>query len=178
MGDSSRAAGRSWVTSGFVSLANFVRRASVVLDSCSKVGRARKVCSSSLLRAAVVAKTRLELSMSERSWPSRSLSAAKTSPVSRTTPCTLVCWALRIRSRLVVSSANGARLPRASEMSCPRPCEASASCCIQMRNDSRVFASKARKISSSSTVGETAPAGRLPFSGIVPALLEPGVSST
>ena len=60
MGDSSRAAGRSWVTSGFVSLANCVRRASVSFDSRWKVGSARKVASSSWLRAAVVAKTRLE----------------------------------------------------------------------------------------------------------------------
>ena len=89
-----------------------------------------------------------------------------------------MCCALRIFSSVVVSSSKGARLPSESEMSRPRPCEASASCCIQMRNDSRVFASKARKISSSSTVGDTAPAGRLPFSATVPALGEPGVSST
>ena len=59
MGDSWRAAGRSWVTSGLVSLENLVRRASVIVDSRSKVGRARKVSSSSRLRAAVVAKTRV-----------------------------------------------------------------------------------------------------------------------
>ncbi len=161
-----------------MSLANCVRRARVSFDSRWKVGSARKVASSSRLRAAVVAKTRLEFSISERSWPSRSLSASNTAPVSRTTPCTSVCWALRIFSSVVVSSANGARLPRASEMSRPRPSDASASCCIQIWNAARVLGSKARKISSSSTVGDTAPAGRRPFSGIVPALLEPGVSST
>ena len=67
MGDSWRTAGRSWVTSGFVSLANCVRRARVSFDSRSKVGSARHVATDSRLRAAVVAKTRLECSISERS---------------------------------------------------------------------------------------------------------------
>ena len=69
VGLSSRAAGRSCVTSGSVSFANSASRRTVSRDSSSKVGSAMKASLSCSLRAAVVANTAFELRISERSWP-------------------------------------------------------------------------------------------------------------
>ena len=63
-------------------------------------------------------------------------------------------------------------------MSRPRPAIASAWVCVHCWNASRVRGSNVRRISSSSTVSETAPAGRLPPSGSFGASALPGVSST
>ena len=81
VGDSSRAAGRSCVTSGLVSLANWVSRSVVTRDSSRKVGKMRKVSASSASRLAVASNRRFELTISCWSWPCRSVRAAKTSPV-------------------------------------------------------------------------------------------------
>ncbi len=83
-----------------------------------------------------------------------------------------------MRSSVLVSSANGASSPSAALTSAPRPSVATASWSIHERNASRVGASNARKISSSSTVGATCPAGSRPPSGSFGADAEPGVSST
>ena len=136
VGDSWRAAGRSWVTSGLVSLENLVRRASVM----RRLALEGRQGAEGLLELAVARRGGREdacwsSSISERSWPSRSLRASKTSPVSRTTPCTSVLLGVEdLQQRRGVLARTGARLPSASEMSRPRPCEASASCCIQTRN--------------------------------------------
>ena len=57
VGLSSRAAGRSWVTSGLVLSAKRSSRCSVWRDSRENVGSATNVCSSSLSRGAVAANT-------------------------------------------------------------------------------------------------------------------------
>ena len=67
----------------------------------------------------------------------------------------------------LASSANGPRLPSASLMSRPWPLIACACVCIHTWNASRVLGSNERKISSSSTVGETCVVLSLPPSGIV-----------
>ena len=67
VGLSCRAAGRSCVTSGFAVRANAASRLTVSVDSRSNVGSTRNVSASSRLRAAVVANTRFEFSMSRRS---------------------------------------------------------------------------------------------------------------
>ncbi len=179
VGLSSRAAGRSCVMSGFVCSENAVRRLIVVADSRSNVGRAWKICWRSAFRAAVVAKTRLLLETRPRSCPWRSLRAEKTVPVLRTTPRTVGSWPLRILTRTLVSSTNGRSVPKASLRSRPRPVMATAWVCIQSWKASRVLASKARKISSSSTVDATRPAASRPPSGMALfAVLCPGLSST
>ena len=58
VGLSSRAAGRSSVTTGLAKRAKRSRRFVVVVASCSKVGRTRKKSARSRLRAAVVENTR------------------------------------------------------------------------------------------------------------------------
>jgi hypothetical protein len=63
-------------------------------------------------------------------------------------------------------------------MSWPRPASDWAWFCIQDWKAARVSGSNARKISSSSTVGDTCEAGSVPPSWIVPLDLSPGVSST
>ena len=155
MGDSSRAAGRSWVTSGFALSANRLTRRVVVRDSRRKVGSTRNVSASSASRLAVVLKTRFELTTRSRSWPWRSVSASNTAPVSRTSARVEPLWRRRTASTVRVSSANGARLPSASLRYLPlaetaRPCWSS-----QLEKSRRVLASKVRRISSSSTVSAT-----------------------
>jgi hypothetical protein len=119
VGLSSRAAGRSCVISGSVVSAKLASRSSVSVDSRSNVGSARNVCLSSSLRAAVAWNTRLAFSISDRSWPSRSLSASNTTPVFETRLLTAPSWRLRMSTIRAVSSANGARLPSASLTSRP-----------------------------------------------------------
>ena len=178
VGESSRAAGRSCVTSGSVSRANWSRRSTVCRDSRSNVGSAMNVSCSSRSRAAVVSNTRLEFSIRSRSWPSRSVSASKTMPVSLISRCTAGSWRSRMSTSSAASSANGPRLPSASLMSRPCPSNASACDCIQTWNAWRVSGSNVRRISSSSTVSETWPSASRPPSGSVGAELVPGVSST
>ena len=178
VGLSSRAAGRSWLISGLALWANRSSRTSVRWASLSNVGSATKVAASSLSRRAVVRKTRLEDSIRERNWPSRSVNAAKTSPVLLTKRCTTAfCW-LRIRSTRSVSWEKGASVPSASETSAPRPPIDLDWDCIHVWKASRVGVSNARKISSSSTVGDTREAARRPPSRIFFAPGVPGVSST
>ena len=74
VGDSSRAAGPSWVTSGFVSFANSVTRCDG--DAWTRrgtSGRSRNVSASSASRAAVASKTRFEFTISDWSCPWRSV---------------------------------------------------------------------------------------------------------
>ncbi len=164
--------------SGLVLRAYRARRVIVSDDSFSNVGRMWKISRSRSSRDAVVENTRSLLRISAVSWPSRSLSASNTVPELRTSWRTAPSWEFRTISRRLASCANGARLPIASERSRPRPLSAWAWVCIHSWNASRVFSSKARKISSSSTVGDTWEAGSVPFSANVPLALLPGVSST
>ena len=119
VGLSSRAAGRSCVTSGSVSSANSASRRTVTRDSSSNVGSATKLSLSCSSRAAVVANTALELRISERSWPWRSVSAPNTTPELEISRLTAPSWRLRMSTSVAVSSANGPRLPSASLMSRP-----------------------------------------------------------
>jgi hypothetical protein len=155
VGDSSRAAGRSCVINGFVLRANAVTRCVVMRDSSRKVGRIVKISWSRSLRSAVVAKTRFEFSISERSCVPRSVSASKTVPVLRTSRVTSPSCSSRIARIVVASRSNGARLPSALFRSRPRPPKALPCSCSQLRKASRVSTSKARKISSSWTVSAT-----------------------
>ena len=161
-----------------MSLAKSLRRWSVSVDSRSKVGSATKLSCSSLLRAAVVANTSLEFSISPRSWSPRSVSAPNTTPVFEISRRTAPSWRLRMSTASLASSANGPRLPSASLMSRPWPLTAWACVCIQVWNACCVFGSKERKISSSSTVGEIWETASRPPSGTAFACGEPGVSST
>ena len=131
-------------------------------------------CSS---RAAVAWKTRFEFSISERSWPSRSVRASNTTPVLETRARTAPSWRLRMSTSSAASSANGPRLPSASLTSRPWGPIAVACSCIQTWNASRVSASKVRKISSSWTVSETCDSASVPPSGTGSASALPGVSS-
>jgi hypothetical protein len=167
------------VISGSVSRENVARRRTVVVASRLNVGSTRKSSLRSSSRAAVVSKTRSELRIAVCSWPRRSLSASKTTPVLRTTWRTALSCELRTSSSSVVSRANGSRLPSVSEMSRARPSMACDCDCIHTWKRRRVSGSKARKISSSSTVGEIRPVDSAPSSGTKPARRAlPGVSST
>ena len=88
-------------------------RASAMRDSSMKVGNARKVAAISASRFAVVANTLFEFVDQSASWPSRSVSASNTTPVFLTSRDRRL---LRVQDpqQLVVFSANGVRLPRAS----------------------------------------------------------------
>ena len=179
VGDSSRAAGRSWETSGSVRSAKSPSRSIVVRASRSKVGRARTASCSSRLRDAVAENRRSPFVIRPASWPSRSDRAVNTSPVLRTRPRSAPDWERRISSSRFVSWAKGARLPSVALRSSPRPAVACAMDCSQVCRSARVRGSSARRISSSSTVGETRPAGSRPPSARKPALRpSPGVSST
>ena len=166
------------MTSGFVLWAKVSRRLSVSRLSTSNVGSAVNAAWSAWLRSAVVWNTVLALVISPRSWPRRSDSAPNTTPVFRTSRCTAPCWDTRTLSTRSVSVANGPRLPRVLLMSSPRPRTPWASDCIHTLNELRVRSSKARKISSSSTVGDTLPTGSMPPSFSFGELGEPGESST
>ena len=100
--------------SGLVFSANFERRSTVTVDSFSKVGSTVKKSASCWSFLAVTRKTSLEFSISERSWPSRSDSAPKTTPVLRTRRETAPSCESRSLSSVLVSSAKGSRLPSAS----------------------------------------------------------------
>ena len=165
--------------SGSVSRWNSSSRSNVLRDSSSNVGSARNDACSSLSRAAVAANTLSVFSISERSWSSRSLSAPKTMPVLATSWDSASSWRLSTSTIVAVSSANGARLPSASLRSCPRPSPMACACvCIHSWKFARVSGSNERRISSSSTVSDTCVDASSPPSGIVSALLLPGVSST
>ncbi|TML30850.1 MAG: hypothetical protein E6G30_02240 [Actinobacteria bacterium] len=146
--------------------------------STSNVGSAVNAAWSAWLRSAVVWNTVLALVISPRSWPRRSDSAPNTTPVFRTSRCTAPCWDTRTFSTRSVSVANGSRLPRVLLMSSPRPRTPWASDCIHTLNELRVRSSKARKISSSSTLGATCRGLSVPPSGSRLADFVPGVSST
>ena len=178
VGLSSRAHGRSSLITGLALWAKASSLLSVLRLSIWKVGRIVKASASCWFLSAVVWKTVLALVMRPLSWPRRSDSALNTSPVLRTRRCTAPCCVTRIFSRSLVSSANGARLPKASERSCPRPVTPTASDCIHTWKSWRVSSLKARKISSSSTVGETCAGASVPPSRSLRVVLVPGVSST
>ena len=75
-------------------------------------------------------------------------------------------------------SANGARLPIASFSASPRPLKTRPWLISQRWNASRVFGSKARKMSSSWTVGATLPSPSVPPSRSFGPRFVPGVNST
>jgi hypothetical protein len=166
------------VTSGLVSAAKRSSRSSVSRDSRWNVGSATNDSSSARLRRAVVANTVLEFSISPRSWSPRSVSAPKTTPVFAISRRRAASWRCRMSTATLASSANGPRLPSASLMSRPWPLIACACVCIHTWKASRVRGSNARKISSSSTVGEICVVLSRPPSGIGVADRLPGVSST
>jgi hypothetical protein len=155
VGDSSRAAGRSWSISGSVSRAKRVTRWVVARLSRRKVGSTLNVSASSSSRRAVTSQNRFDSTIRSRSWPWRSVSAANTSPVFRISRRVSPLWRRSTSSTSPVSSANG--VSRASESlmawafrPTARPCWSS-----QTEKRLRVVASNVRRISSSSTVSET-----------------------
>ena len=162
MGDSWRAAGRSWLTKGLASSAKAVVRSVVARLSRRKVGNTRKVSASSASRAATAAQTRLEFEISSRSWPLRSVRASNTTPVSRTSRRVAPLCARSTFSTSSVSSANGVSRASASLIWRALPCTAWPCWSSQTENFRRVSGSKVRRISSSSTVSATWPAGSVP----------------
>jgi hypothetical protein len=165
VGDSSRAAGRSWVMSGFASFANAVTRSVVSRLSRRKVGNTRKVSASCASRLAMASHVRFELRISSRSWPFRSVRAANTSPVSRIRPRVAVLCTRSTCRMSSVSSANGVRCASAALISAARPRAASPCWSNQVEKRWRVSGSKVRSTSSSSTVSATWPRGSCPPSG-------------
>jgi hypothetical protein len=77
-------------------------------------------------------KSRWESVTNPRSWPSRSLSASKTSPVVEIALVVAACWASSVsNSRWNLSVSSGSS-PKNALMSVPRPSTAAAWACIQV----------------------------------------------
>ena len=111
--------GRRSASTGLAFLEKAASAGSVLFDSSMKRGKARKVAASSWLRAAVVEKTLFELTIQSASWSSRSVSASKTTPVSRMKVLTARSWELStVNSWLVVWAKSGS-VPKAALMSWP-----------------------------------------------------------
>lgn len=156
--------------------AYFVSRFVVAVSSRWKVGSALIASASSVLRRPVVLNTRSEFEISDVSCPCCSVSAASTSAVEPENSLSAAdCWS-RTVSVFVSSSSNPGRLPISSETSAERPVKAIACCSIQFDSSLRVFGSNVRRISSSSTVGDTWAFASAPPSAIALAPLVPGVS--
>ena len=93
----------------------------VVRPSRRKVGSTRKVSARLASRLATASQVRFELRISELSWPWRSDSALKTSPVLRISRRVAPLWTRSTFSTSSVFSANGVRLPSASLIASPWP---------------------------------------------------------
>ena len=170
-GDSSRAAGRSWVTSGSVSRGELVRRVAASGATRARTSAARRRPPAARGRAPrSCAKTRvgvrdqraqLAAALGQRL---EHLAGVGHQPLHRR-----LLAVEDVDAASAASSANGPRLPSASLRSRAAAVDRRApASCIHVWNAARVRGSKARKISSSSTVGGDLrrPAARPP-SGIV-----------
>ncbi len=144
----SLATGRSFWTSGRVSAWNSSRRSSVRRDSRWKVGRIVKLSASASSASASAPKVASEPVIAPASSWSRSETASKTVPVSRTRPFRESFWPLRISSVDEASVMNGPMLPNASFRSSERPLTATAADCCHCWKAVRVSGSSALKISS------------------------------
>ena len=177
VGESSRAAGISWVTSGSASTANERSREKVRRDSSRNVGKALKIAIRSWSRLAVVCRTVFELSIRLRSWPRRRLRASKVvAPLANSWRTATSC-VLRVRKILSKPEKVGARSANELERLGARPSIAVAESRSHVRSAARVLGSKVRRISSSSTVGATCAALRVAPSASFGPSSVPGVIS-
>ena len=107
--------------SGRVSTANSRSRFSVTRDSSRKVGRIRTVSASASLREASAPMKLFAFTISSRSWPRRSFTAASERPLLRISARRAGSSSSSTRSTSSPLATNPGRLPSASFRSSPRP---------------------------------------------------------
>ena len=162
------ARGRAQLRDERVGVARELRSAASTV--CARLALERRQRDERLLQLAVALRGRLrtrvlEFSIRSRSWPSRSVSASNTTPVSEISRRTAGSWRLRMSTSSDASSANGPRLPSASLMSRPWPRDRLGLRLHPLLERRARLGSNVRRISSSSTVSDTLPSGSRPPSG-------------